>query len=287
MTQEERRYYLIHALQEEMPNYADYQIPEDEQGQKDLLRALFNVRPPAPASPAFLKVQDAYLKERTEEKGITDSRTLAPVPANPQLVLWQGDITTLRCDAIINAANSQMTGCYRPLHHCEDNMVHSFAGVQLRWDTWQRMEAYRETYGQDYEQPTAVPMITPGYNLPAKHIIHIVGPIVSPFLMQKHKDQLAACYRASLDLAAENGCENIAFCCLSTGVFMFPQDKAAEIAVAAVEQWMKEHPSGGLKQVIFNVFKEDDLRIYQRLLCAADSDGFKKIRVKRSGGEDM
>ena len=250
MTQEERRYYLIRALQEKMPNYADYQIPEDEQGQKDLLRALFNVRPPAPASPAFLKVQDAYLKARTEEKGITDSRTLAPVPANPQLVLWRGDITTLRCD------------------------------------TWQRMEAYRKTYGQDYEQPTAVPMITPGYNLPAKHVIHIVGPIVSPFLMQKHKDQLAACYLASLDLAAENGCANIAFCCLSTGVFMFPQGKAAEIAVAA-EQWMKEHPSGGLKQVIFNVFKEDDLRIYQRLLCAADSDGFKKILVKRSGGEDM
>lgn len=266
MTQEERRKYLIRALQEEMPEYGRYEIPADDQGQRDLLRALFNVRLPAPASQEFLKVQDEYLSLRAEEKGIADISDLSPVPLDPRLYLWQGDITTLRCDAVINAANSQMTGCYRPLHNCEDNIVGTFSGVELRWDTYQKMEALRKINGQDYQQPTAVPMITPAYNLPSRYIIHVVGPIVSPFLKKEHKDQLAACYRNCLDIAAEHGCESIAFCCISTGVFMFPQNKAAEIAVKTVRGWLNGHPDSCMKKVIFNVFKDSDMEIYRNIL---------------------
>lgn len=273
MTQEERRRYLIKALQQEMPAYAGYQIPPDEQGQRDLLRALMNVRLPAPSSAEFLAIQDEYLQERAKEKGITDIRALQSVPGDPRMYLWQGDITTLRCDAIVNAANSGMTGCYRPLHNCEDNIVCSFSGVELRWETYRRMEELRKEHGQDYEQPTAVPMITSAYNLPAKHIVHVVGPIVTGLLRQEQKDQLAECYRASLDLAAENGCGNIAFCCISTGVFRFPADQAAEIAVSSVRGWLDEHPESCLRKVVFDVFKDSDRRIYQRLLSGDARSG--------------
>ncbi len=277
MTQEERRIYLIQELQKEMPEYAGYQIPEDEQGQRELLRGLFNVRPVQPVSDEFMRVQDEYLQERAREKGITDASGLQSVPSDDRIILWQGDITTLKCDAIINPANNTLSGCWAPNHSCADNIIQSFAGISVRADCVAYMEEQRRIHGQDYMQPTAVPMITSAYNLPSKYIIHVVGPIVSPFLTQEHKDQLAQCYRASLDLAAENGCENIAFCCISTGVFMFPQDKAAEIAVATVKEWLDEHPDSCMKKVIFNVFKDSDLRIYQRLLGSSDSHGFKKI----------
>lgn len=266
MTQEERRKYLIKALQKEMPEYGRYEIPANEQGQRDFLRALFNVRLPATASPEFLKVQDEYLSLRAEEKGITDIGDLAPVPLDTRLYLWQGDITTLRCDAVINAANSQMLGCFQPLHNCIDNVENTYAGVQLRNFMDVQMEKKRKMYGEGYEQPTAVPMISPAYNLPSKYIIHVVGPIVSPFLKKEHKEQLAACYRNCLDIAAERGCESIAFCCISTGVFMFPQNKAAEIAVKTAISWLDAHPDNSVKKVIFNVFKDSDLKIYQDLL---------------------
>jgi len=277
MTQEERRIYLIQELQKEMPEYAGYQIPEDEQGQRELLRGLFNVRPVQPVSDEFMRVQDEYLQERAREKGITDASGLQSVPSDDRIILWQGDITTLKCDAIINPANNTLSGCWVPNHSCADNIIQSFAGISVRADCVAYMEEQRRIHSQDTMQPTAVPMITSAYNLPSKYIIHVVGPIVSPFLTQEHKDQLAQCYRASLDLAAENGCENIAFCCISTGVFMFPQDKAAEIAVATVKEWLDEHPDSCMKKVIFNVFKDSDLRIYQRLLGSSDSHGFKKI----------
>lgn len=266
MTQEERRKYLIRALQKEMPEYGRYEIPANEQGQRDLLRALFSVRPPAPASQEFLKVQDEYLSLRAEEKGITDISDLAPVPLDPRLCLWQGDITTLRCDAVINAANSQMLGCFQPLHNCIDNVENTYAGLQLRNFMNIQMEGKRKEYGEGYEQPTAVPMISPAYNLPSKYIIHVVGPIVSPFLKKEHKDQLAACYSNCLNIAAEYGCVSIAFCCISTGVFMFPQGKAAEIAVKTVREWLNGHPDSCMKKVIFNVFKDSDMEIYRNIL---------------------
>jgi O-acetyl-ADP-ribose deacetylase (regulator of RNase III) len=277
MTQEERRLYLIRELQKEMPEYARYQIPEDEQEQRDFLRGLFNVRPVQPTSEEFFRIQDEYLQERAREKGITDASELPSVPSDPRLILWQGDITTLKCDAIINPANSSLTGCWQFCHSCADNIIQSYSGMQTRMAGYDYMEKQRKIYGADYEQPTAVPVITSAYNLPSKYIIHVVGPIVYPYLTREHKDQLAECYRASLDLAAENGCENIAFTCISTGVFMFPQDKAAEIAVATVKKWLDAHPESCLKKVIFNVFKDSDLRIYQRLLGSENGKRFRKI----------
>ena len=271
MRQEERRMYLIKELQKEMPEYAGYPVPADEQGQRDFLRGLFNVRPARPASEEFTGVQDAYLKERAREKGITDAAGLSPVPSDERLILWQVDITTLRCDAIVNAANETMTGCWRWCHTCVDNLIQSYSGYQTRRDCAAYMEEMRRTKGEEYMQPTAVPMITSAYNLPSKYIIHVVGPIAVPFLKREHKKQLAECYRASLDLAAEHGCSSIAFCCISTGVFMFPQDKAAEIAVRTVKAWLDEHPESCMKKVIFNVFKDSDLRIYQDLLGVRDT----------------
>ena len=263
-----------------MPEYKNAKVPEDAQEAFNLFRALCNVRMPGPVSGEFLQIQDEYLQEETARKGITDIGNLKPVPADSRIFLWQGDITTLRCDAIVNAANSQMLGCFRPLHNCIDNMENTYAGVQLRNYMEEQMEQKRREYGADYEQPTAVPMISPAFNLPSKHIVHVVGPIVSPFLMQEHEDQLAECYRASLDLAAKNGCENIAFCGISTGVFMFPQDKAAQIAVKTVKEWLDAHPDSCMKKVIFNVFKDSDLTIYEKLLGTADREarGFKRIR---------
>lgn len=266
MNQKERVTYLIRYLEKEMPEYRIPEIPQDEQEAFNLFRGLCNVRMPGPVSEEFLQVQDAFLQEETAKKGITDIDDLHPVPADSRLFLWQGDITALRCDAIVNAANSQMLGCFQPLHNCIDNAENTYAGVQLRNYMAEQMGQMKQKYGRDYEQPTAVPMISPAFNLPSKYIVHVVGPIVSPYLTQTHKDQLAECYRASLDLAAENGCENIAFCCISTGVFMFPPQKAAEIAVATVRKWLDEHPDSCMKKVIFNVFKDSDLTIYEKLL---------------------
>ncbi|MBQ9059530.1 MAG: macro domain-containing protein, partial [Firmicutes bacterium] len=178
--------------------------------------------------------------------------------------LWQGDITRLACDAIVNAANSQMLGCFQPCHSCIDNCIHTYAGVQLRQECERQMALLREKYGDDYEQPTAVPMITDAYNLPAKKVVHIVGPIVAGRLTREHEDQLAQCYGSTLELCREHGLKSVAFCCISTGVFHFPGDRAAEIAVDTVCRWMED--TGIDIRVIFNVFKDEDLQLYQELL---------------------
>ena len=252
MNQSERRLFLIQSLLQEQPGYREIAVPRDTEEQKRLLRSLMNVREAAPVSADFLAVQDDYLRAAIAEKGVTDLGDLTPVRGD--LYLWQGDITTLRCDAIVNAANAGMTGCYRPCHNCIDNCIHTYAGVQLR-------NAYAELMArQGHEEPTGQAKITPAYNLPCKYVIHTVGPIVDGRLTRRHEEQLASSYRACLALAAENGCESIAFCCISTGVFGFPQQRAAEIAVETV----REH-RGGL-DVIFNVFKDEDAAIYRRLL---------------------
>ncbi|WP_194611646.1 protein-ADP-ribose hydrolase [Clostridium vitabionis] len=272
MTQQEKIKYLIQVLQNEMPEYAKYSIPEDAASRWELLRALFNVRPPYPASEEFLKIQDEVLTQIAKDKGITRIETLQPSRIDSRLYVWQGDITTIEVDAAVNAANNQMEGCWKIGHTCVDNNFHSFAGVQMRCECHRQMEELRKLHGPDYVQPTAVPMITPGYNLPAKNVIHIVGPIVYPFLTQEHQDQLAECYRASLQMASDNQCESIAFCCISTGVFMFPQDKACEIAVKTVRGWLDQHPDTTVKKVVFNVYKDEDLRLYDARLN-------KKIRI--------
>ncbi|MDD5921642.1 MAG: protein-ADP-ribose hydrolase [Eubacteriales bacterium] len=266
MTQDARRIYLIQELQKEMPEFAKYPIPKKKSEQEEFLRGLFNVRPVHPVSEEFTSVQDAYLKERAAEKGITDAASLPVVPSDARLVLWKGDITTLRCDAVVNAANSSMTGCWRWCHYCIDNAIQTYSGYQTRRDCAEYMENKRKKYGDGYMQPTSLPMLTSAYNLPSKYIVHVVGPIVTPFLTAKHKEQLAACYRNCLNLAEKHGCTNIAFCSISTGVFMFPPEKAAVTAVATVKKWLDEHPDSCMQKVIFNVFSDSQLAIYQELL---------------------
>lgn len=259
MNQSERRRFLINRLLAER-SLCDGQagIPEDSEQQKILLRSLMNIREPKRVSQEFLNVQDAYLQEELAGRSVTDVAELKPVKDG--MYIWHGDITTLRCDAIVNAANSGMTGCYQPCHNCIDNCIHTYAGIQLRLKCAEIMKR------QGCEEPTGQAKITPAYNLPCDYVIHTVGPIVQGRLTRLHCDQLASCYRSCLALADENSVKTIAFCCISTGVFMFPNDKAAEIAVNTVVEYKRETKSK--IEVIFNVFKEEDERIYRELLSS-------------------
>ena len=258
MTQDERREYLIqYLLKEEIP-FGRQNIPTDKQGQENLLRSLMNVRPPRPISNDFLKIQDEYLTERNIERGITDIDTLAPVKSDSRLYIWQGDITTLKCDAIVNACNSQMLGCFSPMHACIDNFIHTYAGMELR------LKRHEIMAKQGHEEETGKAKITSGYNLPTKYILHTVGPIIQWKVTKEDEDLLASCYTECLKLAADTGVESIAFCCLSTGVFRFPQQRAAEIATNTVKQYLNK--DSRIKKVIFNVFKDEDLKIYSGLL---------------------
>ena len=256
MNQTEQRIYLIRELLDEQPRNREMEIPRDENEQKQLLRSLMNIRSPKEISEDFLSVQDAYLQAETAAKGITDLGDLSPVAKG--IYLWQGDITTLRCDAIVNAANSGMTGCYAPCHGCIDNCIHTYAGVQLRLACSKLMAE------QGHPEETGKAKITSGYNLPCKYVIHTVGPIISGSLTETDKELLASCYRSCLELAAQNGVKSIAFCCISTGEFHFPNDKAAEIAVETVTNYLEQTDSE--MEVIFNVFKDVDYQIYRDLL---------------------
>lgn len=258
MTHDEQRLWLIRQLLDENPRLRGERIPEDEAGQNNLLRALMNVRPPEPLHEEVLLVQDAYLAEENRRRGIIRLSDLHPCPRFPQLFLWQGDITRLQVDAIVNAANSGMTGCYRPLHNCIDNIIGSRAGIRLRLACQRIMEE------QGYPEPTGQAKITPGYCLPCRYILHTVGPIVEGPLAPEHERLLASCYRSCLNLAEENHLESLAFCCISTGVYQFPHQRAAEIAVGTVQAWLEA--TGSRLQVIFNVFKDTDREIYARLL---------------------
>ena len=259
MNQSEKRLFLIQSLLKENPAYRDMGIPADSERQRQLLRGLMNLRAPQHAEADFLQMQDAYLQGETAAKGITDVADLTPI--QPGLYLWQGDITTLQCDAIVNAANSGMTGCYIPNHRCIDNAIHTFAGVELRLACAELMEQ------QGYPEPTGRAKITPAFNLPCKYVLHTVGPIINGRVTQRDRELLASCYRSCLDLAAENGLESVAFCCISTGEFHFPNEQAAEIAVATVKEFLEKQTS--VKKVIFNVFKDLDKAIYEKLLSAA------------------
>ena len=246
--------YLIEYLLKEDPQYSEMEIPSDLQGKRDLFRALRNVRWPKPVSEEFLRLQDEELRAQLQEKGVVE---LPNVP----MQIWQGDITRLKVDAIVNAANSQMLGCFHPLHKCIDNAIHSAAGVQLREECYQMM------LQQCHEEPTGQAKITKSYNLPCKYVIHTVGPIIPtgiPTPLQK--EQLASCYRSIMQLADENHLESVAFCCISTGEFRFPNQLAAEIAVKTVSDFFVEHPECSIKQVVFNVFKDVDKRIYEGIL---------------------
>lgn len=245
---------LIEYLLNENASYRNITMPTDEKEQFQLYRSLVNVRPAMKISAEYLKAEDKLLQKLTAQKGITDIADLQPVGKN--IYLWQGAITTLKCDAIVNAANSGMTGCYHPCHNCIDNCIHTFAGVRLRLKCAEIMDL------QGHEEPTGKAKITPAYNLPCKYVIHTVGPIVQGRLTEKHRELLKSCYESCLELAVMKGIKSIAFCCISTGVFGFPQDKAAEIAVQAVREFLKNHDI----EVIFNVFKDADYEIYRQLL---------------------
>ena len=258
MTQDERREYLIQYLLKEEIRFGRQNIPTDKQGQENLLRSLMNVRPPRPISNDFLKIQDEYLTERNIERGITDIDTLAPVKSDSRLYIWQGDITTLKCDVIVNACNSQMLGCFSPMHACIDNFIHTYAGMELR------LKMHEIMAKQGHEEETGKAKITSGYNLPTKYILHTVGPIIQWKVTKEDETLLASCYTECLKLAADTGVESIAFCCLSTGVFRFPQQRAAEIATNTVKQYLNK--DSRIKKVIFNVFKDEDLKIYNGLL---------------------
>ena len=272
-TQEERLDYLVEGFKKDSPEYAELPSPGDTDGKRRLLRSLMNVRMPRPMPEELLRVQDEYLSARREEREVVDCASIPTVkeayssthPQSDRISLWQGDITRLAADAIVNAANSQMLGCFAPCHSCIDNCIHTYAGVQLRAECDRQMRYLRARYGRGYEQPTAVPMLTDGYNLPAKKIVHIVGPIVGDRLTRQHERELSDCYERTLELCRENGLRTVAFCCISTGVFHFPAHRAAEIAVRTVTGWLTDHP-GAMDRVIFNVFSDRSRAIYEQNL---------------------
>ena len=256
MDQGKRRRFLIQELLREDRRYQDMKIPAEEEEQKRLLRGLMNIRLPKKISREFLAVQDEYLKAETAAKGITELDALRPVSGG--LYLWQGDITTLRCDAIVNAANSGMTGCYVPNHRCIDNCIHFFSGIQLRMDCAEMMRK------QGHEEETGKARITKAYNLPCRYVLHTVGPIIHGAVTVKDQNLLSGCYHSCLELAAAYQLKSIAFCCISTGEFHFPNEKAAEIAIQTVQDYQKENQNS--PEVVFNVFKDSDYKIYKQLL---------------------
>ena len=256
-----RKTELLENLVAVLCDERGYEPPETE-GSDELWTAfcaLVNTRPPIPASDEWLAAQDELLQGMIAEAGVSTVSDATPSPADQRLRLWRGDITTLSVDAIVNAANSQMLGCWVPGHHCIDNAIHTFAGVQLRAECARIMEA------QGHEEPTGSAKITPAYNLPSKHVAHTVGPIANGHPTNLHREQLASCYRSCLDMAAENDLHSIAFCCISTGVFGFPQEEAAEIAVSTARRWLSANETD--MTVVFNVFSREDEAIYRGLLA--------------------
>ena len=251
MTQEQRLDTLVEAFKADSVQHKDLQTPADTEGKRRILRSLMNIRMPKKLDDSVLAVQDEYLRERISENGIV---TLSEIPMiRNGMSIWQGDITRLAVDTIVNAANSQMLGCFVPMQ------------VQLRAECSRQMNQLRIKYGKDYEQPTAVPMLTDAYNLPAKKVIHIVGPIVQYKLTPELEKELTDCYLNTLDMCLVNNLRSVAFCCISTGVFHFPNKRAAQIAVSAVDSWLSQHP-GAMERVIFNVFKDEDKKYYEELI---------------------
>ncbi len=256
MTQTERLLFLIKYLLNENNGLRSTEIPAEGAARKRLLRSLMNIRPPKIVSREFLEVQDAYLQEEREQKGVISLSDIQM--ERPGIYLWQGDITRLSVDAIVNAANSAMLGCFIPCHGCIDNAIHSAAGVQLRLECSRIMER------QKAEEATGHAKITKAYNLPCRYVLHTVGPMIHGAVTRRDCDLLSDCYRSCLELAAAYRLKRIAFCCISTGEFRFPNEKAAEIAIQTVQDYQKKNQNG--LEVIFNVFKDSDYKIYKQLL---------------------
>lgn len=273
MNQAERLTYLVGKFKEDSVRYKDIKVSKDREEQRTVLRSLMNIRMPGDMDKEILKVQDEYLRERAKEKGIvtlSDIKTVSEELNSEhrhknKLSIWQGDITRLEVGAIVNAANSKMLGCFIPMHTCIDNCIHTFAGVQLRSACSQYMDGMRRKYGKNYDEPVGKAFITDGYNLPARRVIHTVGPIVEGRLKDRHRNDLKKCYQSIMECCAKNNIKSVAICCISTGVFHFPNDEAAEIAVDTVSEFLDAH--GDIPdRVIFNVFKDLDKQIYESLL---------------------
>ena len=247
--------YLLKYLLSENLEYHNIAIPESTDDRFALFRSLVNIRAPKPISEEYLAAEDEFLREMTAQKGITDYRDLTPV--KPRVYLWRGDITTLKCGAVVNAANSGMLGCFCPCHGCIDNAIHTFAGVRLR------MECAEIMRRQGFEEPVGQAKVTGAYALPCEKIIHTVGPCVGGKLTEQHREALKRCYISCLEAAVQNNISSIAFCCISTGEFHFPNENAAETAVRTVFDFLQSNRD---IEVILNVFKNGDFQIYKRLL---------------------
>lgn len=268
MTQTERLAFLINYLINENNQLKSIDIPAQDADRKRLLRSLMNIRPPKTASNEFLEIQDSYLQEECRRKGIISLSDISL--EQPGIYLWQGDITRLSVDAIVNAANSAMLGCFVPCHGCIDNAIHSAAGVELRLECSRIMEGEHSMEEgnsmekQKADESTGKAKITKAYNLPCRYVLHTVGPIVHGAVTRQDQNLLSSCYRSCLELAAAYQLKSIAFCCISTGEFHFPNEKAAEIAIQTVQEYQKENKNG--LEVVFNVFKDSDYKIYKQLL---------------------
>lgn len=263
MSQEERLERLISYFLREKEEYEDIRIPANYNDRRRLLRSLLNVRIPGPVPAEILALQDDFLKAEAEEKGIVEVPSI-PVLKN-NISLWQGDITRLKVDAIVNAANSQLLGCFVPCHGCIDNAINTAAGLELREECNEIMKEKRKHYGPWYEEPNGRAVLTKGYNLPSRYVIHTVGPIVQVRVTEKNREDLMNCYRSILECARSNNIRTLAFCCISTGEFHYPSKEAAELAVKTVEEFNSSYPEA-FERIIFNVFKDEDLRIYQKVL---------------------
>ena len=271
--QEERLDYLLEAFKKDSLWYKDLEVGEDYQEKRRAFRSLMNIRMPGAMDPEVLEVQDDFLRKEAVEKGIVTLEEIPTAvrqygsrrPFGDKISVWQGDITRLQVGAIVNAANSQMLGCFHPCHGCIDNAIHSAAGIELREACSQYMEHRKVQYGKDYEEPTGRAVLTEGYNLPAEYVIHTVGPIVYGNLTEKLKEDLRNCYKNILKCCVEHGIRSVAFCCISTGEFHFPNDEAARIAVAEVRKYLEKHQED-FDRVIFNVFKDVDRELYEDLV---------------------
>jgi O-acetyl-ADP-ribose deacetylase (regulator of RNase III) len=259
--------FIMNFLLEEQPEYRQLNIPSDLVEKRRLMRSLMNIRPAQETSKYFLKAQDEELQNQLREKGIIEVNQTLPSRMDNRIKLWHGDITRLKVDAIVNAANSQMLGCFVPLHSCIDNAIHSSAGIQLRLECNELMNK------QGHPEPTGSAKMTKGYNLPSKYVIHTVGPIISiGRVTHREENELSDCYRSCLRLAGENNLKSIAFCCISTGEYRFPNQQAAEIAVRTVREYFDSYPGTGIETVVFNVFQELDLTIYNKILIVVRNE---------------
>lgn len=273
MNQEERLNDLLKKLKEDSVQYKELQVEDTVPEKRRAVRSLMNIRMPRRIPEDILQVQDAFLQEECRIRGVVSLEDIPDVrtqyksshPFAEKISVWQGDITRLKVGAIVNAANSQMLGCFVPCHKCIDNAIHSAAGLQLRQECSHIMDQKRIPYGKQYEEPTGQAVLTRGYNLPARYVIHTVGPIVYNGLNQKLRQDLHSCYNSVLECCVQHDIRTVAFCCISTGEFHFPNDEAAKIAVETVTEFLHDYESK-FDRIIFNVFQDLDRELYEQAI---------------------